>query len=239
MKTKILQVRKVPWNRIQAQRSPASKAHFLSHQHELSSADVPTRHFSKLTEYLPIYHRARQMAHGHKELVKMKIQNLLVSGITVLASLDWSFPFTITTKKDGNPRFYVDYRALNRVIKADRWLLSKIEEMFDELERSVVFSTLDLLYGYNQVRSDDSCNEMKLLVARCGTNQFEVMPFGLIIAPVTFQRMMDGILDNILFEGAYLDDVAIFSRSLPEYIGHLRGIFELISQQNLKLEFIL
>lgn len=97
----------------------------------------------------------------------------------------------IASKKDGKPRFFVDYRSLNRVMKADRWPLPKIEELFDDLQGSAVFTALDLFSGYWQVKMDENSKEKTSFVTRFGNYQFEVMSFGLMNAPSTFQRMMD------------------------------------------------
>ena len=57
----------------------------------------------------------------------------------------WSFPIVIASKKYGNSRFCVDYRTLNRRMKADRWPLTKIEEILDEFEESAFFTKLDFI----------------------------------------------------------------------------------------------
>ena len=116
---------------------------------------------------------------------------MLEAGIITPAVSAWCFPVVIASKKDGRPRFCVDYRALNKVMKADRWPLPKIEEMFDDLQGSKLFASLELFTGYCQVRLSEEGKEMTTFVCRFGTFQFEVMPFGLMNAPSTFQRMMD------------------------------------------------
>ena len=59
------------------------------------------------------------------------------------------------------------------------------------------------------------------LVCRYGTFQFEVMPFGLMNAPSTFQRMMDGVLKDLPFVRVYLHDLVVFSESLDVHLDHL------------------
>lgn len=62
----------------------------------------------------------------------------------------------------------------------------------------------------------ESCKEKTTFVCRCGTYQFDVMPFGLMNAPSTFQRMMDRLLGIFPFVKVYLDDLVIFSRDIKE-----------------------
>ena len=148
----------------------------------------------------------------------------------------WSFPVVIVRKKGGKPRFCVDYRLLNSKMKPDKWPLRNIEEIFDDLEGSKVFSTLDLFSGYWQVRMGEECKEKTTFVCCYGTFQFEVMPFGLMNALSTFQRMMDYVFRDILFVRVYLDDVVVFSDSMSSHVEHMLQVFEAIAKSGLKLK---
>lgn len=77
---------------------------------------------------------------------------------------------------------------------------------------------------------------MTTFVTRYGTYQFEVMPFGLMNAPATFQRMMDGVLKDLPFANAYLDDVVVFSKTISEHFEHLKTVFALFSKHKLRLK---
>ena len=203
---------------------------------DLSPADVPVKHHFELNDNAPIHHRSRRMAPKHNEFIRKELDNLLDAGIIVPVSSAWSFPVVIASKKDGTPRFCVDYRSLNRVMKADRWPLPRIEEIFDDLQGCSVFTTLDLFSGYWQVRMAEACKEMTTFVTRYGTFQFEVMPFGLMNAPSTFQRMMDVVLQGLPFARVYIDDVVVFSRSAQEHMGHLKEIFQRLQNCGLKVK---
>ena len=203
---------------------------------DLRPADVPVRHHFELTDDTSIHHRARRLAPKHNSIVRKEIDDMLEAGIIVPASSAWSFPVVIASKKDGKHRFCVDYRTLNRVMKADRWPLPKIEEIFDDLEGSTVFTTLDLFSGYWQVKMAEASKEKISFVTRYGTYQFEVMPFGLMNAPSTFQRMMDIVLKDLPFARVYIDDVVIFSKSLDEHLIHLKQVMSCIADNGLKIK---
>ena len=77
---------------------------------------------------------------------------------------------------------------------------------------------------------DEQCKEMTTFTSRFGTFQFEVMLFGLMNAPSTFQRMMDSNLRSIPFGQVYLDDVVIFSKKLKGPLNHVQEVVHILKR---------
>ena len=46
----------------------------------------------------------------------------------------------------------IDYRQINKVTVMNKYLLPRIEDLFDQLKGSSVFSKIDLRSGYNQLQ---------------------------------------------------------------------------------------
>lgn len=63
---------------------------------------------------------------------------MLKAIVIVPVTSECSSPVVIATKKVDLPRFCVDYQALNRLMKGDRWPISRIQEIFDDLVGSYV-----------------------------------------------------------------------------------------------------
>lgn len=76
---------------------------------------------------------------------------------------------------------------------------------------------------------------MLAFLCRYATFQSEVMPFGLINAPSTFQRMMDGLIIHQPFVRVYWDDVAIFPSDLKEHIERMGQVVTLVADRGLKV----
>ena len=108
---------------------------------------------------------------------------MLRAGVIRPISSECSFPIVIATKKDGKPRFCVDYRLLNMRMKADRFPLPKPQEIFDDMKGAVILTTLDFFTGYWQFLMSLRCREMTTFICFLGTFAFNVMPFGLMNAP--------------------------------------------------------
>lgn len=62
------------------------------------------------------------------------------------------------------------------------------------------------------------------------------MFFGLVNAPSTFQRLMDGLLFNFPFVEVCLNDVVIFSSSLEEHFYHIREVVTSVGGHSLKIK---
>ncbi len=110
----------------------------------------------------------------------------------------------------------IDYRLLNAQTKNDVFPLPRIDELLSRLDGARVFSKLDLRDGYHQVPMTEADKPKTAFTCRYGTYQFTVMPFGLMTAPGTFQRMMNTIFFELLDKGVviYLDDLLIYSRDV-------------------------
>ena len=71
-----------------------------------------------------------------------------------------------------------------------------------------------------------------------GLYEFVAMPFGLVGAPATFQRLMNKVLEPVInkFVFCYLDDIIVFSETFEEHLKHLQIVFELLKEAGLKIK---
>jgi len=185
----------------------------------------------------PIKKRWYLTSRTERAFIEEEIQRMLQQGLIERAKGPWASPVVLARKKNGKLRFCVDYRALNKVTKKDEYPLPRIEEMLDSLGGSTYFTSLDLASGYWQVEMKPEDREKTAFITQFGTFQFKVMPFGLCNAPATFQRLMDEVLQGILWDYVvvYLDDLNIYSRNFDEHLLHLRAVFDRLRRAGLKL----
>jgi hypothetical protein len=83
------------------------------------------------------------------------------------------------TKKDESLRLCIDYRALNKVTIKNKYLLLRIDDLFDQLGRVKYFSKIDMRFGYYQLRFWLEDVPKTTFVTHYGQYEFIMMPLGL------------------------------------------------------------
>ena len=132
----------------------------------------------------------------------------------------------------------MDYRKLNRVTKLDEFPLPQIDDTLDLLAGAQYFTTLDMAAGYWQVAMEPSSREKTAFSTYSGLYEFCKIPFGLVNAPVTFQRLMEVVFSGLARDGClvYLDDVLVIGKTLDEHNENLAKVFARIREAGLKLK---
>ena len=70
---------------------------------------------------------------------KLQLQELLEKGFIRLSVSPWGAPVLVVKKKDGTLRLCVEYRQLNKMTVKNKYLLPRIDELFDQLKGASVF----------------------------------------------------------------------------------------------------
>nr|GFA42213.1 reverse transcriptase domain-containing protein [Tanacetum cinerariifolium] len=85
----------------------------------------------------------------------------------------------------------IDYRELNKLTVKNRYPLSRIEDLFDQLQCSSVYSKIDLRSGYHQFHIKEEDIPITTFRTRYGHFEFHVMPFRLTNTPAVFMDLMN------------------------------------------------
>ncbi|GKC71620.1 putative nucleotidyltransferase, ribonuclease H [Tanacetum coccineum] len=168
-----------------------------------------------------------------------QLQELADRGFIRPSTSPWGAPVLFVKKKDGSFRMCIDYRELNKLTVKNRYPLPRIDDLFDQLQGSSVYSKIDLRSGYHQLRVRDEDIPKTAFRTRYGHYEFQVMPFGLTNAPAVFMDLMNRVCKPYLdkFVIVFIDDILIYSRNKEEHANHLRIILELLKKEKLYAKF--
>nr|GEW86745.1 hypothetical protein [Tanacetum cinerariifolium] len=81
-----------------------------------------------------------------------QLKELAGKGLIRSSSSPWGAPVLFVKKKDGSFWMCIDYRELNKLTVKNRYPLPRIDDLFDQLQGSSVYSKIDLRSGYHQLR---------------------------------------------------------------------------------------
>ncbi|GJV62267.1 putative reverse transcriptase domain-containing protein [Tanacetum coccineum] len=174
-----------------------------------------------------------------KSLSNQLLETITDRGFIRPSTSPWGAPVLFVKKKDGSFRMCIDYRELNKLTIKNRYPLPRIDDLFDQLQGSSVYSKIDLRSGYHQLRVRERDIPKTAFRTRYGHYEFQVMPFGLTNAPAVFMDLMNRVCKPYLdkFVIVFIDDILIYSRNKEEHANHLRIILELLRKEKLYAKF--
>ena len=166
-----------------------------------------------------------------KEL-KAQLEELLSKGFIQPSTSPWGALVLFVKKKDGSLRLCIDYRQLNWATIRNQYPLPRIDELFDQLHGSQVYSKIDLRSGYHQLRVRENDVSKTAFRTRYGHYEFLVMPFGLTNAPAAFMDLMNRVFSPYLdkFVIVFIDDILVYSSSSEEHAEHLRTVLQILRE---------
>ncbi|GJR34507.1 putative reverse transcriptase domain-containing protein [Tanacetum coccineum] len=173
-----------------------------------------------------------------KELFE-QLKELSDKGFIRPSSSPWGAPVLFVKKKDGSFRMCIDYRELNKLTVKNRYPLPKIDDLFDQLQGSNIYSKIDLRSGYHKLKVREEDISKTAFRTRYGHYEFQVMPFGLTNAPAVFMDLMNRVCKPYLdkFVIVFIDDILIYSKNKQEHEEHLKIILELLKKEELYAKF--
>ena len=137
-------------------------------------------------------------------------------------------------KKDGTFRLCVDYRQLNKMTVKNKYLLPKIDDLFDQLKVASVFSKIDLRFGYHQLRIKDVDVHKTAFRTRYRHYEFLIMSFGFTNALAAFMDLMNRAFRPYVdqFVVVFIDDILVYSKDREDHVMHLRVVLETLRNEH-------
>nr|GEU63258.1 putative reverse transcriptase domain-containing protein [Tanacetum cinerariifolium] len=203
----------------------------LGHPFNIDLMPVELGSFDVIIKDLPGLPPARQV----------EFQIDLVPGTAAVARAPYRLGALVlfVKKKDGSFQMCIDYHELNKLTVKNRYPLSRIDDLFDQLQGSRVYSKIDLRSGYDQLRVREEDIPKTTFRTRYGHYEFQVMPFGLTNAPAVFMDLINWVCKPYpdRFVIVFIDDILIYSKNIKEHEGHLKLILKLLKEEELYAKF--
>ncbi|GJT38203.1 putative reverse transcriptase domain-containing protein [Tanacetum coccineum] len=165
----------------------------------------------------PVARAPYRLAPTELQELSTQLQELSDKGFIRPSSSPCGAPVLFVKKKDGSFRMCIDYRELNKLTVKNRYPLPRIDDLFDQLQGSKVYSKFDLRSGYHQLRVREEDIPKTAFRTRYGHYEFQVMPFGLTNAPASEEehaehlKLILELLKKEEFEGIHVDPAKIES----------------------------
>ena len=141
-------------------------------------------------------------------------------------------PVFFVPKKDRKKRMVQDYQYLNSWTIKNNYPLPLISDLIDSIGKKMVFTKMDLWWGYNNVRIKEGDEWKAVFSTLEGSFKSTVMFFGLINSPATFQAMMNNLLRDLVVE----EKVAVFIDNMMVVTETEEGHDEIVEEVLRRLE---
>ena len=105
----------------------------------------------------------------------------------------------------------------------NKYPLPRIDDLFDQLKGTSVFSKVDLRSGYHQLRIKDTDVHKTTFRRRYRCYEFLVMPFGLTNAPAAFMDLKNSVFQPYVdqFVMVFIDSILMYSKDRENHDTHL------------------
>jgi hypothetical protein len=192
------------------------------------------QHEIHLQNYSPIHNVGMYMMSVVEMIeIKKQVQGLLDQGVIRPRSSPCDSSIMMVPKKDGTWKMCVDYQVLNKITVKNRYPLSHINDLLDQLKNVVYFTNLDLCSGYHQIKVVEHDAWKTSFKRKHGLFEWLVMPFGLSNSPSTFMHVMNDVFRPFIddFVILYLDDIIVFSGTWDEHVRHINQVLDNLQRE--------
>ncbi|XP_074323167.1 uncharacterized protein LOC141660104 [Apium graveolens] len=188
--------------------------------------------------YTGIRQKRRPVSGERVIALKEEVDRLLEVGLIKESFYpEWLTNPVLVKKPNGKWRTCVDFTDLNKACSNDNFPLPRIDQLVDATTGHALLSFMDAYYGYNQILMYGPDQEHTSFITDRGLYCNIGMPFGLINASVTYQRLVNMMFKNQIGRTmeVYVDDMLVKSNEANDHVKHLMEMFNFVRRFRIKL----
>lgn len=101
-----------------------------------------------LKEEVAPCHKSHRIPEHMLGVLREELDIMLSLGVFEPSASEWCSPVILVPIRDGSIRFYIDFRRINALTKADPYPMPWINDLVERLGNAKYISTVDLSKGY-------------------------------------------------------------------------------------------
>lgn len=201
-------------------------------------SDVPgqtdvLQHNIKLKDFKPVKSKPYPIPFALQSDIEEEIKHMLSLGVIEHSESPYATPLLVVKKKDQSNRVCLDFRKINSLTTFDAEPMPDQVEIMSKLAHCKYFSKIDLAKGYWQIPLDECSRQVTAFQTSQGLFQFRVMPFGLVNASATFNRLMRILFGDMSNVATFVDDILIHTNDWDSHVKALGRVLERLESAGL------
>lgn len=204
-------------------------------------SDVPSvthlvEHKVVLTQKEPVKCKGYPIPYQLEVKLNQELDEMLAMGIIERSEAPYAAPLVLVKKPDGTFRTCVNFKELNKITVFDPEPMMSADDIFHKLSGSKFYSTFDFCKGYWQIPMEEKSKDYTTFTTSRGLMRFRTMPFGMVNAGSTYNRMVRKLLDGTESLESYIDDIIEHTGDWDSHVRVLTEFCERVKQANLSLK---
>ena len=185
----------------------------------------------------PVAQHTRRVPLSLREKVEQKLRELEQMDIVekVQGPTPWVSPIVVVPKPSGEIRSCVDMRKANDAIIRERHPIPTVDEVFQDMSQSSVFSKLDLKWGYHQLELSEESHGITTFTTHAGLYRYKRLMLGMTSSPKIYQHAIQQALHGCQGVRSISDDIILHAKDDQKHDERLEKLLERLKERGLTL----
>jgi hypothetical protein len=212
----------------------------ILHEYFEIFTDVPkmthlAEHKVNLTQQEPVRCKGYPIPYQLEAVINKELDDMLAMGIIERSDAAYASPMVLVRKSDGTYRTCINFKDLNKITVFDPEPMMSPDDIFPKLSGSKFYSTFDFCKGYWAIPMEEGSKDCTSSITSRGLMRFRVMPFGMVNAGSTYNRMIRKLLEGSKNLESYVDDIIGYTTNWDHHMKILKDFFRRVREANLSL----